>query len=107
MAEFKIPNDQEWLDMVKTEIGLETDAEAAAYLKIPKQVISNWRNNRVQIGVGDAMTVGLAIGVNPLFVILSSQYHTAKPEKREKWRMMASPVEPKTPRKPGKKRLNR
>ncbi|MNI90978.1 hypothetical protein D3C73_1485760 [compost metagenome] len=52
------------------------------------------------------MAVGLAIGVNPLFVIVCSQFHAAKPERRAKWEALARPIEPKTPRKPGKKKLN-
>jgi len=41
-----------------------------------------------------------------LLVILSNQYHAAKPEKRGKWVVLATPVEPKKPRKPGRKKLN-
>lgn len=106
MAEFHMPNAGEWLDLLKQERGLETDAECAAYLKVSKQAVSHWRQGRHQLGVGECISLGIAIGVNPLFIILCSQYLSAKPEKQKKWRIMASQVEPKVPQKPGSKRLN-
>lgn len=106
MAKFEMPTAAEWLDMLKTEKGFEEDAECAAFLEVSRQAVSHWRQGRHQMGVSDAVTVGLALGVNPLFVILSNQYHAAKPEKRGKWVVLATPVEPKKPRKPGRKKLN-
>lgn len=103
---FEMPTAAEWLDMLKEEKGFVEDAECAAFLGVSRQAVSHWRQNRHQMGVGDAVAVGLATGVNPLFVIMSNQYHAARPEKREKWILLATPVEPKTPRKPGRKRLN-
>lgn len=106
MSEFHMPTAAEWLDLLKTERGFDTDGECAAFLKVSKQAVSHWRHGKHQMGVSDCMSVGLATGVNPLFIILCSQFHAAQPEKRSRWRLLAAPVEPKTPRKPGKKRLN-
>lgn len=97
-----MPTASEWLDMVKEEVGLDTDAEAAAYLHRSRQAVSHWRQERFQIGIADAMAIGSALGVNPLFIILCSQYH-AKPESAENWKKLASAVEPK----PGSKRAEK
>lgn len=94
MSDFEMPSSSQWLDMLKEEIGLETDSEVAAYLKRNRQIVSHWRQERNQIGIADAVPVGNALGVNPLFIILCSQYHADK-DKGSKWRTLATAVEPK------------
>lgn len=106
MPDFEMPSASQWMDILRKEKGFDSDAECAAFLNVSKQAVSHWRQEKHQMGVGDCMAVGLAIGVNPIFVIVCSQFHAAKPERRAKWEALARPIEPKTPRKPGKKKLN-
>lgn len=98
---FTMPTTAQWLDTLKCHKGYDTDAEAAAYLDVSKQAVSLWRSSKHQFGTRDAWRVGLALGVNPLFVIACANYHAAKtPKAQARWRLLAAPIEPKSPQRP-------
>lgn len=103
-ADVILPTGNEWVDTLKEWKGYETDAEVAAFLDCSFQNVSSWRTGRTKLGTLEAVKIGLALGVNPLFVIASTEYHAAKtPAKQRFWRASASPIEPKEPN-PKKKR---
>ena len=96
---FTMPNSSQWLDTLKRHKAFDTDAEVAAFLDVSKQAVSFWRAGKHQLGTKDAWHVGLALGVNPLFIIACANYHAAKSEgARRRWRMLAGPIEPKVPK---------
>lgn len=92
-----MPSSREWIELLKKEKGYENNNEAAAFLDVPKQSVSQWCTGKNEMDAMSAMKIGLAINVNPLFVIASTNWHKAKGEKRRKWELMAVPIEPKHP----------
>lgn len=93
---FEMPNTARWLDVLAQFKGFDTDGEVAAFLDVSKQSVSQWRNGKHQMDTASCWKVGLTLGVHPLFVIACANWHAAKPEKRKKWELLASPLEPKT-----------
>ena len=105
---FKIPTTKEWLDILKVELELRTDAELAARLHATKQAMSNWQIEKNQMDTKTAMLLGIALGINPLFVIGCTQYHCAKNDRqRETWKLLLRPLEPKSIQEVAARRLKK
>lgn len=88
----------QWLDLFKEIKELSTDGEAAEVLEISKQTVSHWRQERFQIGVYDAIRLGMAINVSPLYVIVASQYHRDGEAKHNEWLEIARHIDCRLPR---------
>lgn len=96
-SKFEIPTTAEWIEMLKKRLELATDGEAAARLHASKQSMSQWTNGVNQMDAGPATMLGLALGINPLFVVISCSYHKTKSEaKRKTLEILMAPIEPKT-----------
>lgn len=90
----QIPSASQWLDMLKEQEKLSTDLSCAKMLDVPKQVISHWRQERWQIGVKECFYIGKLLGVNPLYILFCSKYHSEKQnaDAKEKWKKMISQI---------------
>lgn len=97
----------EWLDLIKEWKGLETDKEVAAFLDVKTPTYTNWKKDRFPIQLKAAMRIGTNIGVNPLFIMASSNFHTTKDKENQKyWRVLARTIEPKIPNQRGNKPID-
>jgi hypothetical protein len=94
----KTPNSGDWIELLMKLKGYETGNEAAAFLDVTRQSISQWRGGDAQMDALTAAKLGLAVGANPLYVIASTSWHNAKTEAKKKgWEIMMGPIEPKHP----------
>lgn len=92
MDDKKIPSAHQWLDKLREIKGFSSDSECAEYLDVSKQAVSHWRVENHQIGVHDCINIARAIGEEPLFLIVCSQYHSANSEMREKYEYLAQQI---------------
>ncbi|ABO59806.1 helix-turn-helix domain containing protein (plasmid) [Burkholderia vietnamiensis] len=82
----------DWLDRLKTAKGFHADIALAEYLGISKSLFSQWRTGKVALTVEESWRLALELGVSPLQVIASVQYHAAEGEKRTAWRHLAASI---------------
>lgn len=95
-----MPTSAEWLDTLKKVKGFETDSEAAAFLEASRQSASQWRSGKHEMDAATAWMLARAIKVDPLFVIASTAWQQASPDRRERWEALAATcrrTSPKTP----------
>ncbi len=76
----------EYLDAVKTRLGITSDYALAKALGWPQATISGYRTGRRYFDDDAALSVAAALDVHPLQVIASANAERAKtPEQRARW----------------------
>ena len=76
----------EWLAVCKQKFGVESDYALAKRLGVSSQTISSYRTGRSRFDDDMALTVAVALGIDPLQVIASANAERAKtPEQKARW----------------------
>lgn len=78
----KIKTIREWLDLVKELSGAKNDEELGAVLGVFSRSIRFWRSGTHMPGVKHCWTIGRALGVNPLLIVLCAEKEQAIKEGR-------------------------
>jgi hypothetical protein len=79
-------NTIEYLDAVKAAKGLTSDYQLAKLLGFPLSSVSSYRTGRRFFDDDAALTVALALQINPLEVIAAANAERAKtPEQKARW----------------------
>lgn len=79
-------NTLDYLDAVKTCLGITSDYALAKALKVAQPTISSYRAGRSRIDDDVALTISEILQLNPLVVIASANAERAKtPEQRARW----------------------
>lgn len=79
-------NTLEYLEAVKTRLGITSDYALAKALRITQSTISGYRAGRSRIDDDVALTIAEILKVHPLQVIAAANAERAKtPEQRARW----------------------
>lgn len=79
-------NTLEYLQAVKTRLGIQSDYALAKALGITQPTVSGYRAGRSRIDDDVALRIAEILGKNPLEVIAAANAERSKsPEMREKW----------------------
>jgi transcriptional regulator with XRE-family HTH domain len=79
-------NTPQYLDAVKRHLGIESDYALAKRLGFSQSAMSSYRTGRRVFDDDAALTVALALGVNPLQVIAAANAERSKTdEQKARW----------------------
>ena len=79
-------NTLDWLAACKRKFGVESDYALAKRLGVSTQTISSYRTGRSRLDDAMALTIALALEVDPIIVSASVNAERATtPEKRARW----------------------
>ncbi len=79
-------NTLEYLEAVKTRLGITSDYALAKALRITQSTISGYRAGRSRIDDDVALTIAEILKIHPLQVIAAANAERAKtPEQRARW----------------------
>jgi plasmid maintenance system antidote protein VapI len=64
-----------WLDEVKKQLGIDSDAKLGERLEVSRAAISQMRSGKIGIGVKTAIRIGWLLKKDPLLIISSTMYN--------------------------------